>query len=219
MDLDSRNQLIDQMITRGTADDAVQEYIQLGEVYYSLADLTNARKTYAKALRLAQISDLGPDWQIRVLYRIADIDTQSLNWREAMRIYQEICSINPADGKACGQLVELNFRLGERNQAIKAMDRYLQYMNANNRIVEAIQFMEARVEERPEQAAIHRRLGEEYNLVGNQEKALHHLNQTREILMEAGDRVGAMAAIQRIIELDPPDVATYQQLLEKLKAS
>jgi tetratricopeptide (TPR) repeat protein len=219
MDLEARNSLIDQLIARGTSDEAVNEYIKLAEVYYSLADLTNSRKAYAKALRLAQISELDVSWQVRVLHRIADIDIQSLNWRQALQIYQEICKIKPNDQKAVASLLDLNFRLGEGDQAINELDRYIQFMNKNKLEVEAIQLLEKLVEERPQYAAIHRRLGEEYFLVGNLDQAVRELDETKEILMETGDRMGAMAAVQRIIEFNPPDVENYQQLLERLKSN
>ncbi len=219
MDLEARSSLIDQLITRGTSDEAVEEYIKLAEVYYSLADLTNSRKSYAKGLRLAQISDLDITWQVRVLHRIADIDIQSLDWRQAANIYQEICKIKPDDQKAYASLLDLNFRLGESDQAIKELDKFISYMNSNNRVTGAIQFLEKQIEERPQQAALRRRLGEEYFIVGNLDQGVNHLDVTREILMETGDRVGAMAAVQRIIEFNPPDVARYQQMLERLQVN
>jgi tetratricopeptide (TPR) repeat protein len=219
MDLNARNSLIDQLITRGTTSDAVEEYMKLAEVYYSLADLTNARKTYAQALRLTQISDVNPTWQVRVLHRIADIDIQSLDWRQALQIYQEIRKIKPDDQKAVTNLVDLNFRLGEGDQAIQELDKFIQYMNGNDRAVEAIQFLEKQVEERPQQAGIHRRLAEEFFIVGNKEQAVKQLEITQEILMSTGDRMAAMAAVQRIIEFAPPDVEKYQQLLERLRSN
>jgi tetratricopeptide (TPR) repeat protein len=219
MDLTARNSLIDQLITRGSTTDAVQEHIKMAEVYYSLADLTNARKTYAQALRLTQISDVNPSWQVRVLHRIADIDIQSLDWRQALQIYQEVCKLKPDDQKAVANLLDLNFRLGESDQALKEIDQYIQFMNSNDRVTEAIQFLEQQVEERPENASIHRRLGEEYYIIGNKDQAIKHLRITQEIFVETGDRMRAMAAIQRIIEFGPPDIEKYQQMLDRLRSN
>ncbi|MFC1996999.1 tetratricopeptide repeat protein, partial [Chloroflexota bacterium] len=219
MNIDARNRLIDQLINRGTSDEAVEEYIKLAEVYYSLADLTNSRKAYTKALRLVQISDLDTNCQVRVLHRIADIDIQSLNWRQAAQIFQEVVKLKPDDQIAYAGLLDLNFRLGEAGQAIKAMDNYIQYMNTNKRLPETIQFLEKQIEERPQQAAIHRRLGEVNFLVGNLEEAVTQLDLTREILIGTGNRAGAIAAVQRIVELNPPNVEEYQKLLESLKSN
>jgi tetratricopeptide (TPR) repeat protein len=219
MDLDARNRLIDLLIARGTSDEAVVEYINLAEVYYSLADLTNSRKAYAKALRLAQISDLDTNWQVRVLHRIADIDIQSLNWRQAAQIFQEVVKIKPQDQKANAGLIDLHFRLGDSQQAIKALDSFIQYMSSHNKMVDVVEFLEKLVEERPQQASVRRRLGEAYFQTGNLDQAVDQLNMTREILMETGDRVGAIAALQRIIEYNPPDVERYQQILERFQSN
>jgi tetratricopeptide (TPR) repeat protein len=219
MDLDARNQLIDQLISRGSSEKAVNEYIKLAGVYYSLADLTNARKTYMQALRLAKLSDIDPVWQVKVLHSIADIDIQSLNWRQALQIYQEVIKVKPGDQKAYTNLINLNFRLGETEQAVKILDRYIQHMNQQQRMVEVVRFLEKLLEEQPQRAALHRRLAEEYYILGNLEQAVHHLDATGEILLDAGDKMGAMAAVQRIIEFNPPDVAKYQQLLERLRAN
>jgi tetratricopeptide (TPR) repeat protein len=219
MDLNARNQLIEQLISRGSSEKAVSEYIKLAEVYYSLADLTNARKTYTQALRMAQLSEVDPAWQVKVLHSIADIDIQSLNWRQALQIYLEVIKVKPDDQKAYTNLINLNFRLGETEQAVKILDRYIQYMNKQQRMVEVVQFLEKLIEEQPQRAALHRRLGEEYYILGNLEQAVRHLDMTGEILLDAGDKMGAMAAIQRIIEFNPPDVAKYQQLLERLRAN
>ena len=54
MDLAARSRLIDQLAARGHVDDAISEYIDLADIYYRLAELDMARKTYTTALRLAQ---------------------------------------------------------------------------------------------------------------------------------------------------------------------
>lgn len=219
MDLDARNRLIDQLIDRGTSDEAVEEYLKLAEVYYSLADLTNSRKAYTKALRLAQISDLDKNWQVRVLHRIADIDIQSLNWRQAAQIFKEVVSIKLDDQKAYGGLVDLNLRLGEGRQAIQELDNYIRYMKTSGRLPDAVRFLEKLVEEHPQQIAIRRRLGEINSLVGNPNEAVKHLEVARELYTRSGDRMGAVAVLQQIIELNPPNVTEFQQELDKLKSN
>ena len=219
MDLDARRQLIDLLISRGSTDKAIAENIRLAEVYYSLADLTNARKTYTQALRLAQLSDVDPRWQVKILHSIADIDTQSLDWRQAMQIYSEIVKVKPDDQKAYYNLVSLNFRLGENARAMQIVERYIQYMNHQNRQVEVLQFLEQLIEEQPQRAGLHRQLAEEYYVLGNLEQAVNHLDTAGEILLDTGDQMGAMAAIQRIVEFNPPGVEKYQQLLDRLRSN
>ncbi|MBU1662266.1 MAG: tetratricopeptide repeat protein, partial [Chloroflexi bacterium] len=49
MDINARGCLIDQLIARGESENAIDEYIQLAEVHYSMAELLEARKTYTRA--------------------------------------------------------------------------------------------------------------------------------------------------------------------------
>ncbi|MGW8250644.1 MAG: tetratricopeptide repeat protein, partial [Anaerolineales bacterium] len=46
MDLNSRSRLIDQLIALDKTEEALSEYLEFAEVYYNLADLEMARKTY-----------------------------------------------------------------------------------------------------------------------------------------------------------------------------
>ena len=71
-------------------------------------------------------------------------------------------------------------------------------MKSKNQMDDMVQFLEQQIEERPQQAAVRRRLGEAYYLTGDVDKAIAQLNMTREILMETGDRFGAIAAVQQI---------------------
>ncbi len=57
-------------------DEAIQQYLDLAGIYYSLAELDMARKTYQSALRLAQHSTDPHHWTWELLNRIADIDMQ-----------------------------------------------------------------------------------------------------------------------------------------------
>jgi hypothetical protein len=51
------------------------------------------------------------------------------------------------------------------------------------------------------------------------DQAVEQLDLTKEILLENGDRVGAIAAVQRIVEFNPPDVENYKQTLTRLQSS
>ncbi|HMV29189.1 MAG TPA: tetratricopeptide repeat protein, partial [Anaerolineales bacterium] len=80
MDLGARNRLIDQLVARGQVDDAIQEYLELAAIYYRLAELDMARKTYTNALRIVQQGNASRDWNTHILQRMADIDMQRLGW-------------------------------------------------------------------------------------------------------------------------------------------
>jgi len=219
MDLSVRVRLIDQLVARGESEEAVQEYIKMAEVHYSLAELVEARKTYSRAMRFAEQAGVGPVWRVRVLHRIADIDVQSLNWRQALTVYEQICTIKPDDVEAFRHLIDLNFRLGERAQALTSLEKFVKYMNKENRSDGVLEFLEDLVKERPQQALIRRFLAEQYQGIGRIEDAVSELDSAGEILLDAGQRDDAVNVIQRIIDIKPPNVEKYLKLLERIKSS
>ncbi|MEK6256159.1 MAG: tetratricopeptide repeat protein [Chloroflexota bacterium] len=131
MDLNARNRLIDQLIARGDVDEALKEYMNLGESYYRLAELDMARVTYEKALRVAQQSNDEDDWNVQILFSMADIDLQRLNWRQAMRVFEQLKTLNPENQKARKNLIELNMRMAQEVQAIAELDSYITYLSGN----------------------------------------------------------------------------------------
>lgn len=153
-----RLHLISQLIDIGKIDQALTEYLDLAEVYYHLADLDNARDTYMVALQLVDQSSTPTEWQIRILHQIADIDLQSLNWRRAIQLFEQICRINPDDEKARFQLVGLHRRLNQINQANETLDHYLTHLQLKTKRTQAIRFIENLLKDYPDWDTLHNRL-------------------------------------------------------------
>jgi tetratricopeptide (TPR) repeat protein len=80
LDLVTRQRLIEQLTAFGQIEETITEYLDLGDVYYRLAELEKARNAYKKALNVAQQSGLS-QWTIEILHHLADIDLQRLDWR------------------------------------------------------------------------------------------------------------------------------------------
>lgn len=216
MDLRSRNELIQHLVNQGTYDDAIEEYLKLAEVHYSMAELQNARDAYSDALNLAHQSENKSSWQVRILHRIADIETQSLNWRQATNIYNQICSLRPDDGVAYRSQVGLLFNLSEPEQALVVMDDFVNHMQEIGDDERSTQFLEELVSDQPGRAMIHYRLAMQYEHTGNNVGAVKHYDTAGELLLDAGDKAGAGEMIQKILMLNPPEVEKYQKLLDSL---
>ncbi len=216
LDLDTRNSLIDQLIASNQVKEALEELIKLAEVRYSLAELNEARKTYARALQLVQKSQLEGKWRVRLLHRIADIDIQRLNWRQALTIYEQICDTNPDDVNVNARLIDLNFRLGENRQAEVCVGNFVESLNAKGRREDVVSFLEKLCEDWPQRAALKLALAGQYQLFGRTEDALRLLDEAGEILLDAGDRAGAAEVIQQIIVLNPEEADRYRLLLRKI---
>lgn len=218
MDLAARTRLIDQLAARGSVDEAIAEYLDLAEIYYRLAELDMARKTYTTALRLAQQGGASRSWSVKLLQRMADIDMQHLDWKQAVRVYEQIRTLQPNDVQVRRNLINLNMRLGEIPQAGAELDNYLAYLQNTGNRAEAIPFLEELVNEEPKQPVLRRALAEEYRLAERISDAVAQLDTLGDILLDSGDREGAMQAIEAIIAMNPPNVADYTALLAKVRS-
>ncbi len=218
MDLSIRTTLIEMLTARGAVDEAIAEYMEIADIHYRLAELDLVRKTYAAALRLAQQGEASRAWSIRLLQRMADIDMQRLDWKQAVRVYEQLRTLQPEDISVRKQLVNLNLRLGEIQQAVTELENLLAYLQSTNQRSSAIPFLEELVSEQPKQAILRRALAEEYRQADRIEDAVAQLDAAAEVLLDAGDRAGAIQAVEAIIAIHPPNVADYISLLKKLEA-
>lgn len=217
LDLNPRKQLIDQLIAHGRMEDALEEYIQLADVYYSLADLDMARKTYTEALRLAQQMKVDRSWRVKILHHMADIDLQSLDWRQALRIYEQIRTLQPDDEHARSSLIELNLRLSQEAQALAELDSYISYLAGKNLQDRAIQFLVGYLKDDSDRASIRLRLADLYRRSGRTSDAIAQLDRAGELLIEAHDQLSAIKVIEAILGLKPANADEYRQLLAQLK--
>ena len=162
MDLSARSRLIDQLAANGQMDEAVGGYLDLADIYYRLAELDMARKTCTTALRLAQQGGADRTWSVKLLQRMADIDMQHLDWRQAMRGFEQLRTLEPDDLSVRKNLIELNLRLNQQPQAIAEMENLMTHLDGAGRRLEAIPFLEELVKENPQQVPLRRALAEQY---------------------------------------------------------
>jgi tetratricopeptide (TPR) repeat protein len=218
LELEPRIRLIEILTSMGRLEEALRQYMDFAEVYYNLADLEKARQTYEQALQLAQQSRVNPEWQARILYRIADINLQSLDWRQAVRIYEQIRALQPDDEKARLNLIDLSFRLGQESRALSEVDNYLAFLESKGLAEQCVRFLESLVGEYPSQVGLRRRLAEWYHKNGRKQDAIAQLDTIGEMLLQAGDVSGAMQVVEAILALGPDNASEYRQLLSQLRA-
>ena len=201
LDLTVRNLLIQQLTSHGQVEEAIQEYTHMAEVFYSLAELENARTTYMEAFKLAQQSNLDRALRTELLHQIADIDLQSLDWRQAIQVYEQIRTIRPEDEKSRANLVELNIRLGQEQKALAEIDNYLVYLSKAGPKERMTGFLETLSREYPERLAIRQRLAALYQREGRVSEAINELDAMGEMLIEAGKIPEATTVIEQIMAL------------------
>jgi tetratricopeptide (TPR) repeat protein len=217
MDLTARSRLIDQLISQGSIKEAIAEYIELAEIYSHLAELDMARKTLNIALRYSQQSNLYKTETIDILYRMADIDLQRLDWRQAMRIFEQVRTIDPSDGKTRFNLIDLNLRLGQDSTGLAELDSYIAYLESIKEQEKIIPFLEDLIKEHPDYLEFHQRLAELYRMAGKIPEAVIEFDRVSDLFLEAGNKTATIAIVQIIISLRPANVADYKAILEQLQ--
>ena len=155
-------------------------------------------------------------WNVQILHQMADIDLQRLDWRKALRVYEQLRTMAPNDEPARLYLVQLNLRLGQEAKANIELDNYLSSLDSRGREQDAANFLRGLIEENPRYSLAHRRLAEHCQQNGQREDAIREWNKVGELLVESGDREGAKAAVRAILALNPPNAQRYQQFLDRL---
>jgi tetratricopeptide (TPR) repeat protein len=219
MDMNARNRLIDQLVARGQIDDAIREYLELAAIYYRLADLNMARKTYTTALRVVQQGNADRDWNAHILQRMADIDLQRLDWKQALRVYEQIRTIAPDDETTRKQLVELNLRMAQTDKAINELENYITHLESQDKNDVAILFLEDILKEHPDQPLVKRALAMRLYHTGRTEEAIALLDVVGETLMQTGNKQAALEVINQIVLMNPPNVDEYRKLLFQMQSS
>ena len=217
MDMVARQKLIDQLVSRGQMDDAIREYLELADIYYRLAELDMARKTYTTVLRVVQQANADRNWNIHILQRMADIDMQRLDWKQAIRVYEQIRTLRPDDEGMRKNLIELSLRMGQPAQANAEIESYLTYLQSHGHSEQGIQFVQDLLAERPNDVVLRRALAQLYQQAGRVEEAVTQLDAVAEAMLNGGKKEEAMVVINQILLMGPPNAEQYRQLLMQLQ--
>lgn len=218
MDLPARTRLIEQLTARGKLDEAVSEYLDLADMYYRLAELDMARKTYTTALRLAQQPNANHNWSIQILKRMADIDMQRLDWKQAIRVLEQLRTLSPDDSASRATLIELNLRLAQTSQAEAEIESLMTYLEDNQRAAEALPLLEKLLEEN-DNNTLRRAKATQLHRTGRSVEAITLLDAIGDKLMESGDKNGVVDVIHQILQMNPPNAEEYRSLLAQLQSS
>ncbi len=216
LNLKIRNQLVDLLISQGQLLPAAEQLKKIADIHYQLAELDNARQAYAEAIRLIQHSKTDRSYLVDLLYRKADIDLQRLDLRQAMRVYEQIRTIEPQDSRARIKLIDLYFRLGQDNAAITELDGYITLLENSGKGQITIKFLQDLVNEIPDKLEIRKRLADLLIHQGNISAAVEQLDFIADALLNMGNREAALRILKSIISLNPPNVQDYRNAYQQL---
>ncbi len=217
VNIPARNRLIELFVQQDRHKEALEHYIDLADIYMQMAELDLARKALAAALSLAQDTSVDREWSVKILREMGDIDLSRLDWRRALRVYSQIRTLDPSDEKARTNVIDLNLRLAQDEQAAQELDGLLEYLVQHDRGQDALTFIEELAREHPGKSILHERLAEAYLAAGRKADAIAQFDALGEILLDNGNNAEAIRIIERIITLQPPDIEGYQELLNNLR--
>lgn len=217
INLSTRRHLIALLISQARYDAALDAYQSLAELHRQMAQIDAARKALAQALQLARQVKADPMRQLTILHQMGDIDLARLDWRQALEVYEQVLQLDPSDHKASGIAIDLNLRLGREDQAAAALDTHLDQLVETNRGLEALTMLEEMTREFPGKQMLHSRLAEAYRAAGRTADAIAQYDALGEIQLDAGQVHETIRTIKTIIELQPPDLEGYQELLRNLQ--
>ncbi len=215
-DVIARSKFIDLLLQQERTDDALEQYLELGELYVRRGELAKAAEKLNEGARLASRTNSVSPSAITLRHRVAEMRARAGDWQGALAAYQEIHQLSPADERAHFYLVDLELRLGQFEAGIRDLDDLLlRYHNAKE-LRKAVGVLDALTQSYPAKPELVIRLARIHELNGDQEKAIAVLDALGDAQLGAGDKVAAAATIRRIIAMNPPRIADYQNLLAHL---
>ncbi len=108
--------------------------------------------------------------------------------------------------------------MGQDQEAGERLDDYLEYLVSNGEGARALGLLEELVREHPGKQVLHAHLAKAYQAAGRKADAVAQYDALGEIQLDAGQVQETIRTIQTIIEMDPPDVEGYRELLRNLQS-
>ena len=142
---------------------------------------------------------------------------QRFDWKRALVAYRELRQEDPADERTAMLLIDLYYKVGQPSHALRELDQYLKQLVASGRGAKVVGILEDMVKRHPTEPGLVQRLVRLYLSQKKRQKAIDCLDALGEAQLEAGENKKATATIAQIVELNPPNVASYEQLLKQLK--
>ncbi|MFP4396434.1 MAG: tetratricopeptide repeat protein [Anaerolineales bacterium] len=216
LDVETQQKMIHLYLQQQRFEEAMAQQLQMADAYYQLAQVDEARETYETALDLAPQARDEQEWRARILHHIANLDEQRLNWRDAIKSYEEIIRIHPENEEAYIALFRLYPRVGKSHLGVNALDKLIRTYLKKRDIKRVVALLEDLIEEEPQNIPLRARITQLYTKLGQREKAIGHLDVLGDLQLEAGKKKAAIKTIETILSLNPPDRNAYADLYREL---
>lgn len=216
VDTTVRKNLIELLRSNKQHEEMIEQLMDLANVYYLLADLDEARHYYHTALNLSRQVRSSREQPVKILNQLADIELQSLNWKEAIKVFEQLRSLQPLDPAPRLALIDLYSRLGLIPAAMNEMDAYLKLLETEDKQEAAENFLDELLIERPDNSEIQKRMAAYYVNQGKYDTAIVKLDALAEKLLVEKNIKASAAVVNQIIALNPTNRSEYEKLYQEL---
>jgi tetratricopeptide (TPR) repeat protein len=216
MDLTIRSKLIELYGLQGRTEELIKQYIELGGIYYRLAELDMAKQTFMAGLRYAQESKNGKPLVIKILSRVADIDEQRFDWRNAVRVYEQLRTMQPEDVSTRSHLIDLDLRMGQINPAVSEFQGFVALLINTGRQAEALKFAKDFCKDHPDQTVIREQYVDMLVMSKQHKEAIAELEAILPLQTEDGNKQKVAETLQKLITLNAPKAAEYKAALQDM---
>jgi len=211
-----RSRLIDLLVKQNRIDDALEQYLILGDGHARGGDFAKAAEKLAEGVRLAGHANATGPMAITLRHRLAEARARQGDFKGALATYQEIRQQSPDDERARFYAVDLEFRLGQTRNALSDLEELLERYQSRGEPQKVTAVLEALAQSYPNEGGLANRLAQNYLAVGSTDKAIATLDALGELYLSSGQKQAAAATIRQILSLNPPRSDDYEKLLEQI---
>ncbi len=215
IDINIRAKFINALIKYGKLEEALEQYLQLADILYEMADFKGAIESYRHALALsAKLPE--KEHQILILSRLFQLYLQTMHWKEAVKVGENLKALKPDELEVRRNLVILYSKLDKAEEEARELAEILSLIRKKEGLQGAEVFLKELIQENPKDQILRRALANLYLEMGLKEKAVEEFDALGEIQLDLGLIEEAKKTIREIIALEPPQVEAYRELLERL---
>lgn len=215
-DVSDRSKLIDLLIQQKRTDDALEQFLILGDGQARAGNFAKAAEKFAEGIRIAAREKVNSPATLTLRHRLAESRAKQGDFKAALDMYQEIRQQFPDDERARFYAVDLEFRLGQSSQALGDLEDLLRRYESRGEPEKATSMLEALSQSYPNETGLLDRLGRNYAAAGAPDKAIATLDTLGELYLSSGQKQAAAATIRQILSMNPPRADDYKKLLGQI---
>ncbi|MBI5648936.1 MAG: tetratricopeptide repeat protein, partial [Chloroflexi bacterium] len=207
----NRSRLVDLLVQQNKTNDALEQYLALGDVYVRSGQFAKAIERFGEGIRFAGRGSVAGPLVMNLRHRFAETRVRQGDLKGALSTYLDIRQQSPDDERAHFYAIDLQMRLGQTDAALRDLDALLARYQSRGESPKVVGVLEALAQAYPNELGLTQRLMQGYATTGARDKAVAMLDALGEQQLGVGNRDAAIETIRHIIALNPPRVQEYQK--------